>query len=413
MNTIRYGIIGGGFNAAFHLRGIDQVRGIEVGGFLTRSARAAEMIQYCQNHDLGEPWVYKDVQDMVRDADVICFFGKHTERVGVMEQIVDAVKAGESLKGLVCEKPFARNMPEARRMLELVREIDVPNAYFENQLHMNVVNNCREQLAPVMQAMGPLLLARASEEHSGAHSGWFWDPTIAGGGVLHDMGCHCLAVVWYALTPLGKDPKFLKPVSVSADIAMLKWGQPRWAELLKRRYDVDFLKNPAEDFATGIVTFENPETGQKVKGQFTSSWMYDNQGLRLYLDGLGAGYAMEMNTLEAPSRVFISDDAAGSLTDLEAALEKTTTSRGLLIVQPNEADLYGYVGENKDAQDAFANGRPPYLDWEYGAEIERLVMAAYMSHERGCTIDLTDEKTSQELESFIPLVQQGRGAEIL
>jgi hypothetical protein len=33
-----------------------------------------------------------------------------------------------------------------------------------------------------------------------------------------------------------------------------------------------------------------------------------------------------------------------------------------------------------------------------------LVMAAYMSHERGQTIDLTDAAIQQELETYIPLI---------
>ena len=41
----------------------------------------------------------------------------------------------------------------------------------------------------------------------------------------------------------------------------------------------------------------------------------------------------------------------------ELALEKSTASRGLLAVQVNEADLYGYTDENEDALQAFLAGR--------------------------------------------------------
>jgi hypothetical protein len=40
-------------------------------------------------------------------------------------------------------------------------------------------------------------------------------------------------------------------------------------------------------------------------------------------------------------------------------------------------------------------------------------MAAYMAAERGQTIDLTDAAVQGELETYIPLIQQGRGAELL
>src|SRR5205807_5406186 len=122
---------------------------------------------------------------------------------------------------------------------------------------------------------------------------WFWDPTLQGGGVLSDMGCHCLAVGWFLLTPEGKSPRHLEPISVSADIGLLKWGQVRWRKELVDRYGVDYAKTPAEDFATGIITYRDPDTNATSKAQFTVSWMYDKQGLRLLVDGLGPGYALE------------------------------------------------------------------------------------------------------------------------
>ena len=47
-------------------------------------------------------------------------------------------------------------------------------------------------------------------------------------------------------------------------------------------------------------------------------------------------------------------------------------------------------------------------------EITRLTMAAYMSaRNRRRTIDLTDPTIAAELETYIPLIQQGRGKEVL
>jgi hypothetical protein len=40
-------------------------------------------------------------------------------------------------------------------------------------------------------------------------------------------------------------------------------------------------------------------------------------------------------------------------------------------------------------------------------------MAAYMSAEKKKTIDLTDPAMREELETYIPLIQQGRGTEML
>jgi hypothetical protein len=162
-----------------------------------------------------------------------------------------------------------------------------------------------------------------------------------------------------------------------------------------------------------MVTYRNPETGQIVKSQFTDSWMFEKQGLRLFMDGMGPGYAFEINTLSSSLQVFIGDAAAEAVSDAELALEKATASRGLLAVQYNEADLYGYTDENEDAAQAFLAGRDGLLPWSYGLEITRLVMAAYMSAEQQRTVDLTDPAVQKELETYVPLIQQGRGAEVL
>ncbi|MFH1922614.1 MAG: Gfo/Idh/MocA family oxidoreductase [Planctomycetota bacterium] len=412
MQPLRYGIIGGGFVATFQCRALTEVRGVEVAGFVSKDP-VDELAASVRARGLGEARVFSSIKEMAPEVDVLAIFAPNFARIEIVEEIVDAVKAGAELKGIICEKPLARNLAEGRRIVELISGLNVPTAYFENQIHMKSIQAERAQLRPVIEAMGPLLLARSGEEHAGPHSAWFWDPTQQGGGVLSDMGCHCLAVAWYALTPPGKPVRFLEPQSVMADVSLLKWGQPRWRQELVDRYGVDYSKTPAEDFATGMVTFRNPETGQLVKGQFTVSWMFDKQGLRLYLDGIGPGYAFEMNTLRSPLEVFIGDAAAGGAADTEAALEKLQASRGLLTVQPNEADLYGYTDENIDAVAAFNEGRSALLDWDYGLEIVRLTMAGYLSAERGATVDLTDPATQKELETYVPLIQQGRGAETL
>ena len=412
MKKLRYGIIGGGFLAAFQLRALREVPGVEVAGFVSRDP-LDELAAYVQRHNLGEGRVFGSIKEMAPQVDVLAIFAPNFARVEIVEEIAEAVKAGANLKGLICEKPLGRNLPEARRIIELVGPLSLPTAYFENQVHMKAVQASREQLGPVIESMGPPVLVRSAEEHAGPHKGWFWDPVQQGGGVMSDMGCHCLAVGWYGLTPPGKPVRFLQPQSVLADLSLLKWGQPRWRRQLLATYGVDYSKTPADDFATGMVTYRNPDTGQIVKAQFTVSWMFDKQGLRLLLEGLGPGYAFEMNSLRSPLEVFIGDAAAAAVADTEAALEKMQASRGLLTVQPNEADLYGYTDENVDAVAAFNQRRSALLDWEYGLEIVRLTMAAYLSAERGSLVDLTDPATEQELETYIPLIQQGRGGEIL
>jgi predicted dehydrogenase len=414
MKKLTIGIIGAGFVAEFHARAIMQVRQVEIGGITSRTRASAEKLAaMVKANGLGEGVVYDSIAEMANHVDAIAIYAPNFARVEIVEQIVEAVNGGAELKGIICEKPLARNVKEARRLVDLAESIGLRTAYFENQIFMKPIRAQLAQLEPQQRTMGPLALTRSAEEHGGPHEPWFWDPTQQGGGVLCDMGCHSIAVGWYALTPIGKPPEFLQPVSVSAETALLKWGLPQWREKLLNDLGVDYAKTPAEDFTTGMITYRNPETGQIVKSQFTDSWMFEKQGLRLFMDGMGPGYAFEVNSLVSPLEVFIGDAAAEAVADAELALEKATASRGLLAVQYNEPDLYGYTDEIIEAAEAFQAGRDGFLTWGYGLEITKLVMAAYMAAEKEKTIDLTDPTVQEELETYVPLIQQGRGTEVL
>ena len=145
----------------------------------------------------------------------------------------------------------------------------------------------------------------------------------------------------------------------------------------------------------------------------TNSWMYDAPGLRLLMEAFGPGYSYTVNSLQSPAGLFISDAAATAVADSELALEKAQATRGALVLEPNEPDLYGYIAEWRDAISAFEQGKNALLDFEYGRLIAMLVMAAYMAHEKKQVIDLTDPTVLKELESYVPLIQQGKGTKVL
>jgi len=412
MKSLKIGFIGSGFIAHFMARALKQVRHIELSAVYNRSG-AGDLARFAQDNHLGECTIYDTIAEVCQNCDAVAVLAPNYVRVELVEEIVAAVEKGTELHGIICEKPLGRTIREARRLVALADSVNLNTAYFENQIHMEAINKALQQLRPQQQEMGSFTLARSTEEHAGPHSSWFWDPRKQGGGVLSDMGCHSIAVSRHILTPADKGPGFLEPVSVQAETCLLKWGQPKYRDQLLEQYGVDYGETPAEDFCTGMVTFRNPETNQHVKAQFTDSWMYDKQAMRLSMDALGPGYAMEVNTLISPLEIFIGDEAASAVADAETALEKSTATRGLLPVQPNEADLYGYVGEIEDMKNSFLQGKDAYLNWEYGLEITRICQAAYMAAEQRQTIDITDSEVREELDNYQSLIAQGEGAQVL
>ncbi len=412
MKSLKIGFIGSGFIAQFMAKAMKQVRRVELTAIYNRSG-AEELAAFAKENKLGRPAVCDSIKEVCEKCDAVAILSPNFTRVQVMQEIADSVQSGVELTGVICEKPLGRNIPEATKMVDLAKSANLLTAYFENQLHTPAINKALKQLEPQMKAMGNIALSRSTEEHSGPHSAWFWDPMKQGGGALSDMGCHSIAASRHILTPPGKDPLFLEPVSVQADTSLLKWGQPKYRKQLKERFGVDYSITPAEDFCTGTINYKNPETGQLVKAQFTDSWMYDKQGLRISVEGLGPGYALEVNTLRSPAEIFIGDEASDAVADSEEALEKSTSTKGLLALQPNEADLYGYIGEIEDVRDAFLAGRNAMLDWNYGKEITMLCQACYLSAEKGQTVRLSNPIVQQELEAYRSLISRGEGAELL
>ncbi len=408
---LKIGMIGAGFVAEFHRKALESVRGIELTGVYALNG-ADELAGRAREAGLGDTKAFKGIEELCQNVDVVAVFAPNFARLEVVGAIAAATKKGAKLKGITLEKPLARNLAEADEIVKLVRSTRAPTAYFENQIHMPAVVRARAQLAAAEKAMGAVHLTRSAEEHGGPHEPWFWDPTKQGGGVWCDMGCHSAAVGMFMLTPSGKAPDYLKPVSVTATMALLKWGKEPWAGKLRER-GVDYSKTPAEDYATATISFKDPTTGVHSIAQATDSWMYDAPGLRLLMEAFGPGYSYTVNSLLSPAGLFISDAAAEAVADGEFALEKAQATRGALVMQPNEPDLYGYVAEWLDAAAAFEKGKDGLLNVEYGRMVVQLIMAGYLAHEKGKTIDLTDAGVIKELDKYVPLIQQGKGGELL
>ena len=399
------GMIGSGFNARFHIQSLVSVRDAVVGGVTSPTAKnAAAACDLARELRVGDPRVFEDSEALAADESIDALWINCTNdaRIPVMEAIVrGGARRSSPLLGIACEKPLARTLKEALRLCELADEAGVPTGYLENEVFAPQVVRGKEILwrraAPLA---GRPYLARAAEEHSGPHSPWFWRGAKTGGGVLNDMACHAIETVRYLLTAPGAPRNSLRPVSVLARVACLKWTRPEYAAELKKTMGVDFTKEPSEDYANCQITFVD-EDGHKLVGETTTSWSFVGAGLRHTIELLGPEYSMKLNTLDTGLEVFLSRRVQGS--EGEDLVEKQNAEQGLMPVVPDEAAHYGYVAENRHMVRAFREGRSPESTFADGVEVVRLLMAAYKSAEVGAPVDPADP----ELADFEPAVSRG------
>jgi predicted dehydrogenase len=407
-DVLGIGIVGSGFITRFHLQSFVAVRDAEIRGIWSpNSKHAAEAAALARSLDVGEATARASIAEMVADPriEAIWLLGPNHTRIENMEEIVAAAaKRSVPLKGIACEKPLARNVAEAKRMVRMVKQAKIPNAYMEDQIFSPAIEAGRNIIwARGAASAGRPYLARAAEEHSGPHKPWFWMGELQGGGVLNDMMCHSVLVVRHLLTKPGAAYSSVRPVSITAHIASLKWSRPEYARQLAKSMGkgVNYLTQPSEDFASATVEFET-DTGTIAIGEVTTSWSFVGAGLRLSAEVLGPEYSMSFNSLDTNLKVFLSRELHGNQS--EDLVEKQNAESGLMPVLAGEAAAYGYEGENRHFVRAFLQGTPPALTFEDGLEVVELLMAAYKSAELRRTVPLP----ARGLESFKPLVAQGK-----
>ncbi|MFL6274997.1 MAG: Gfo/Idh/MocA family protein [Blastocatellia bacterium] len=407
MKRLGVGFIGSGFITRFHIRSWVGVRDADVRGVWSpQRANAESAAQLARDLRVGEARAFDSIEEMIAspDIDAIWLCGPNHTRLDNMEQIVRALNSGKGrLVGVACEKPLARNVAEAARMVEMVVGAGLLHGYLEDQLFTpGVVRGRQIVWARGAATTGRPYLARAAEEHSGPHMPWFWQGELQGGGVLNDMMCHSVEVARYMLTEPGKPRSSLRATKIWAQIASLKWSRPEYAQRLKETMgpEVDYLTRPSEDFARATVHFVD-EANNPLIVEATTSWSFVGAGLRLSLELLGPEYSLSLNSLDSGPKLFFSRNVVGSAG--EDIVEKQNAEQGLMPVVANEESEYGYEGENRYFVQCFLEGRQPEENFYDGLEVTRLLMAAYMSAEQERAL----EYPPPDLDRFIPAVARG------
>ena len=401
---LRIGMIGSGFIANFHLQALVSVRHVRVAGIYSPNAAHREALAAKANAlELGPCRAFPTLEAMLisGEVDAVWIGVPNFARLETMREIHRLVTSRwAKLVGVACEKPLGRTLAEARQMLRLAEDAKLLHGYLENQVFSSAVQRGKDIVwRRAVPACGRPFLARAAEEHSGPHMPWFWQGRRQGGGVLSDMTCHSVEVGRYLLTKPGAPRNDLKLVSASATVGNLKWTRPEYVKRLKDMMgpEVDYATRPAEDFARGALTFVDPE-GHEVMVEATNSWAYVGAGLRILIELLGPEYSMEFSSLNTGLKIFLSRDVRGG--QGEDLVEKQNAEQGLMPVVENEADMYGYVGENRHMVDAFRHRRQPIETFHDGVAVAEMLMALYRSAEIGQVVTFP----SPDLETYVPLV---------
>ena len=187
---IRVGIVGAGFWARMiHIPAFQQIAGFEVIGVVSGRPERAKATA----DEFGIKKHYTNYEQLIRDPDVdlvdVC-----APNAMHAEVTLAALSHG---KDVICIKPLATNLADAKRMMGEARNLGRTIYYAENVRFIPALTRLKEMVDA--GTYGNLFRVKACEGIGKLHADWFKDPARSGGGCIIDMAVHGLTfLLWMA-----------------------------------------------------------------------------------------------------------------------------------------------------------------------------------------------------------------------
>ena len=203
MSTIKIALIGAGYIADFHARGLQTIPDVEIVAVVAKEMDEAK--EFAQKYNIKD--TYTEISDIIERNDIDAVI------IGTPNQFhapyaIEFLKSG---KDVFLEKPMGISAEEGRQITEASIKYD--------QLvmvgHMWRFDEDTNYLKDIVQEgkLGKIFKTKGYGIHENwGPSGWFTKKSLAGGGALADMGVHAIDTIRYILG----DPK---PAKVYARIS--------------------------------------------------------------------------------------------------------------------------------------------------------------------------------------------------
>ena len=381
---VRVGLCGAGFAGKFHAYGINRAYGVD-----------AQVSVLCEpNRELAEAVAAKygiqricaDFKELLRD-DTINVVDLCTPTNMHHTMIEEALAAG---KHVICEKPLTgyfgepgdpqlvgevgrRQMYDVvtarlERLREAVKKSGLLFMYAENWIYAPAVAKTAEILRA---SKDKIMLMKADESHSGAHTRLADEWKNSGGGALIRQGCHPLsAVLFLKRTETAARGEAYSVHDVYGDVgtALKNLSGAERGVIVAQPRDV-------EDTGMMQLTF-----GDGTKATVFASDAIPG-GIRNTVEVNTTGGNMYCNICQNNSLVsYAANDE--TLKDIYVT-GNVETKRGYQYVMLEEEWFRGQIQEFQDFMECVALGREPRANSDIACETAQLMYAAYLSAEEG------------------------------
>jgi predicted dehydrogenase len=347
MDKVRVGIVGSKFAADFHCDAYSR----------NEHARVVAVAAIDNLEEIARKWripdTYGDYHEMLARPDIdlvsVCVpnFLHHPV-------VMAAAAAG---KHVVCEKPLATNVADAREMVRVCAEKGVKLMYAEDWCFCPALRRAQEIIAE--GGIGQVFYVKAKEVHLGTHSAFAKNKEMCGGGSFLHLGVHPIG---YLLHLLGRGENPVVEVTGKMTGGL----------------EENFLHkaNGGEDFGMGMMRFASGQFAFVEGNYITVGGMQDE------VEVYGSEGLLRIDlTFGSPIRCY-------SRRGIGYAIEKTDFTHGWTRPAVDEFFNLGYVPELAFFVDCVRFDRQPFygVDGRAGLTCIELVQAFYESNARGRTV---------------------------
>ncbi len=267
MDTVKIGLIGAGNWGRNHATGYTRAPNAELVAVAdTDRTRAEELAK-----DFRIPNAYGDIDTLLADESV--------EAVSIVIpnafHAETAIRAMETGKAVMLDKPFALSLTDAERVVEKARELGITFMMGMNQRFARDTQILKEHITAGL--VGEVYHAKAYWlRRSGVPrvGTWFTQKELSGGGPMIDLGVHLLDVCLYLMDNFD-------PVSVTAATYNQLAPQLQKVREAGATYNV-------EDFATAMIRMRNGATVQLEASWLLHQEQGNRQNVELYGTKAGA-----------------------------------------------------------------------------------------------------------------------------
>jgi 1,5-anhydro-D-fructose reductase (1,5-anhydro-D-mannitol-forming) len=190
---VRFGIVGFGLHAVRRLMpGFALAKNCQVTALSRRNQTQAQ--EAAKRYKIAQ--VFASTADLCRSPEVDAVLVT-TPNSAHLHDVLTSVEAG---KPVLCEKPMGMSAAECRRMVEAARQSKVLLGVAHVFRFEESVGRLRERVAAGEIGVPAFARSEFSFRAGPGHGRtWIYDPNIAGGGPIADIGVHCIDSLRYIL----------------------------------------------------------------------------------------------------------------------------------------------------------------------------------------------------------------------